>query len=335
MKKKVTIKTISESAGVSPSIVSRIFSGKAKQYRIAQKTERKVLALAEKLGYRPNYFAKSLNSTQTFSIGLIFANTVDSFLGSIMEGVEARLRDTEYQMVVATCDNSPELERVELERMLYRQTDGIIIYPSALPLGEVYPTAHLAQQKAKPTPFVVIGREIPFESDFVLFSDYEAGELAARNFLDTGCRKFAAVTLPIECSSNRDRIKGFTETLEKAGIDKNNIVVSVANPDNSPKRSDLKKLEGTDAMFAINSSLLVEFAHTLAKAGVISSLKGYAPGMESFQHLLPLSGTFLPMPGREMGWQAADILLDKIISGNRDFMVKRLDWPEPVIIQAT
>jgi len=331
MTKKITIKTISEASGVSTSIVSRILSGKAQQYRIAEKTRRKVMDIAKELNYRPNYFAKSLNSAQTFNIGLIFANSVDAFLGTIMEGVESRLRGTDYQMVVATCDNSPELERVELDRMFYRQVDGIIIYPSALTFDKNYPTEHFQQQKQN-TPLVVIGREIAVEADFVLFSDYEAGVEAAEIFLKSGCRRFASANLPIKCSSDRDRVKGFTETLEKAGVNKENIIISVADADNMPSESDLKRLDGIDALFAVNSSLLINYAELLSKKNITSDLKCYSLGIERFQHMLPLNGTFRPMPGREMGWQAADTLLRDIESDTHEFSIKRLPWPEAITI---
>lgn len=331
MTKKVTIKTISEASGFSTSIVSRILSGKAQQYRIAEKTTQKVMAIAKELNYRPNYFAKSLNSTQTFNIGVIFANSVGAFLGTIMEGVESRLRGTDYQMVVATCDNSPELERLELDRMFYRQVDGIIIYPSALTFDKNYPTEHFQQQKQN-TPLVVIGREIPVKASFVLFSDYEAGAEAAEIFLKSGCRRFGAATLPIKCSSDRDRVKGFTETLEKAGVKKENIIVSTTDADNTPSQSELKRLAGIDALFAVNSSLLINYADTLAKNNLVSKLQCYSLGIERFQHMLPFSGTFRPMPGREMGWRAADILLHDIESDKHDLSQVRLPWPESLTV---
>jgi len=331
MTKKITIKTISEASGVSTSIVSRILSGKAKEYRIAEKTTQKVLDIAKELNYRPNYFAKSLNSTQTFNIGVIFANSVGAFLGSIMEGVESRLRGTEYQMVVATCDNSPELERMELDRMFYRQVDGIIIYPSALTFDKNYPTEHFQQQQQN-TPLVVIGREIPVKANFVLFSDYEAGAEAAENFLQSGCRRFGAVTMPIKCSSDRDRIMGFTESLQKAGVSKENIIISVAGADSMPVESELNRLSDVDCLFAVNSSLLISYADALTKNNLVSNLKCYSLGVERFQNMLPFSGTFRPMPGREMGWQAAETLLRDIESDKHDFSIKRLPWPAAVTV---
>ena len=39
-----------------------------------------------------------------------------------MEGVESFIRDTEYQMVVATCENNPDLEKEEIRRMLQSPT---------------------------------------------------------------------------------------------------------------------------------------------------------------------------------------------------------------------
>ena len=206
--KNINIKQLSEIVGVSPSTVSRILSGNAAKYRIAAATEKRVMEKAAELGYRHNYFAHTLNTGRTFNIGLIFANKIDSFLGSIMEGVESRLRSTKYQMVVATCENKLAWEQEEIDRMFYRQVDGIIIYPSAPPIGQKYPTEHLRSQGAKDIPLVVVGRQIAIDTDHVLFSDYEAGKRAAENFLASGCKTFAFITLKIECAANCQRGAG-------------------------------------------------------------------------------------------------------------------------------
>jgi DNA-binding LacI/PurR family transcriptional regulator len=234
-------------------------------------------------------------------------------------------------MVVATCDNSPELEQLELDRMFYRQVDGIIIYPSAQAFTGDYSMEHFSRQK-KDTPLVVIGREIPLKANFVLFSDYEAGVEAAEIFLKSGCRRFGAVNLYTGCSSERNRVAGFTETLIKNGVAQENIIISTAVPGDNPAESELEKLAGIDALFGVNSSVLINYAAALVKNKLVSKLRCYSLGVEGFQRLLPFSGTFRPMPGREMGWQAADILLSDIESDHHDFATKHLAWPEAVTI---
>lgn len=322
MKTKLNIKKISELTSVAPSTVSRILSGKARQHRISPKTEKRVLEIAEKLGFRPNYFAHSLNTGKTHTIGLVFANTVDTFLGGIMEGVEAFLRDTEYQMVVATCENDPELEKKEIERMRYRQVDGIILYPSAATADKRYDTSHLVHSDERSIPYVVIGRKIDFPADHILFSDYEAGAEAAESFIKKGYETFAVVTTRLKCSANKERIRGFLEYLEKQGIQKRNIEVVKGDP--SP--GQLEKLKTIDCFWGVNTAILLNLATILSSSRDVAKIPLCSVGEPEFPHLLKLDLQIFRMPAKKMGIMAAERLLAKIDDPNLSTIVQHVPW---------
>ena len=55
MPKIVTIKDIAREAGVSPSLVSFVFNGKN---RVGEETRRRILEVAERLGYRTGQAAR-------------------------------------------------------------------------------------------------------------------------------------------------------------------------------------------------------------------------------------------------------------------------------------
>ena len=322
----INIKQLSEIIGVAPSTVSRVLSGNAAKYRIAAATAKRVMEKATELGYRPNYFAHSLNTGLTFNIGLIFANKIDSFLGTIMEGVEARLRSTKYQMVVATCENKLELEQEEIDRMFYRQVDGIIIYPSAPTAGVKYPTNHLKIKGGKRIPLVIIGREIDLDTDHILFSDYQAGRDTAERFLAAGCRRFAFITFGFECSANQERGRGFMETLKKHGIAEKDIHTIIDDGSPEPVEKDLNELKYTDGIWAVNSDLLIKYIYPLYKNDDISSKHMRSIGREHYYKELPFSFETIPMPAREMGFMAADTVLEQIKQPALSCCRKHIPW---------
>ena len=306
MKKIHNIKSISELAGVSPSTVSRIMSGNARKYRIAEKTEKRVLDIAQKLGFKPNYFAHSLNTGKTYNIGLLFANIIDAYLGSIMEGVESFLRDTQYQMVVATCENDTEIEKKEIDRMYHRQVDGIIIYPSAMPGNQKYMTDHLQQSSNKKTPIVVIGREIDLDVDHVLFDDYNAGKKSAEIFLNEGKKNFSIITLPINCSANYAREQGFTDTLLSNGIDKSKILRIEKATENI--ETQIKSLMKCDAIWAVNTGVLLFYITLLKQRCDIRKISCRSLGYNETFLLPELNINVGSMPTRQMGLTAAERL---------------------------
>ncbi|OGV74725.1 MAG: hypothetical protein A3K19_32975 [Lentisphaerae bacterium RIFOXYB12_FULL_65_16] len=321
----LNIRKLSASLGVAPSTVSRVLGGKARQYRISESTEQRVLAKARELGFRPNYFAHSLNTGRTHTVGLIFANTIDDFLGSIMEGTEAELRGTEYQMVVATCENDPALERLAMERMCHRQVDGIILYPSAMPVGRRYPTGHLRQMAEMCLPCVVIGRKVGDGVDHVLFDDEVAGKLAAERFLAAGCREFGLVTLPIECSANRGRVQGCVEALRRHGVPDGAIVTVGADTPFEP--GDVARLVDIDALFGVNTHVALECAQFLSRLRPLVGLRIEAFGASPVYGKLDAHVRLQPMPAREMGRTATRLLLERIDDPKRPRRILRLPWP--------
>jgi DNA-binding LacI/PurR family transcriptional regulator len=254
---------------------------------------------------------------------LVFANSIDLFLGSIMEGVESFLRDTEYQMVVATCENDPELEKKEMERMSYRQVDGIIIYPSAVGLKSRYSTDHLKLSGKKEIPIVVIGRKVDLYSDCILFSDYDAGRQAAELFLSSGMKNFGIVTQPIKCSAVAEREKGYVETLLKNGINVKNI--HIAGKDETPFDAQLGKLRKIDCIFGVNTGLLIKYVSGLSID--INSLMLQGVGREDVVRQLKINITDRDMPSREMGIRAAETLLWRMKNPHADYRTTYLEWP--------
>lgn len=58
--KRVSVKMIAERTNLSPGTVSIILNGRAREMRISEETEKRVLEEARKLGYKPNIYARRL-----------------------------------------------------------------------------------------------------------------------------------------------------------------------------------------------------------------------------------------------------------------------------------
>lgn len=61
---------IARLAGVSRTTASYVINGKAKQYRVSDKTVEKVMAVVREHNYHPNAVAAGLRAGRTRSIGL-------------------------------------------------------------------------------------------------------------------------------------------------------------------------------------------------------------------------------------------------------------------------
>jgi len=67
----VTLKTVAERAGVTPTVVSRVLHNKALSIRVSEATAERVRKAAKELNYRVNAAARGLRERQTMSIGVL------------------------------------------------------------------------------------------------------------------------------------------------------------------------------------------------------------------------------------------------------------------------
>ncbi|MFJ8953223.1 LacI family DNA-binding transcriptional regulator [Streptomyces sp. NPDC102381] len=127
---------VAEAAGVSPSTVSRCF---ASPHQVRPDTRARVLAAAERLGYRPNRIARSLAEGRTRTLGLIVPDIANPFFAVIVKAVQARARRKDYAVFLADTDEHPD-DEYELACALARQVDGLLLVAPRMDgarLGEV------------------------------------------------------------------------------------------------------------------------------------------------------------------------------------------------------
>jgi LacI family transcriptional regulator len=303
----VNIRKLSALCGMSVCTVSRVLNGRAKQFRIPEPTAQRILTAAKVADFRPNYLAHSLNTGRTYTIGLIFANTVDTYLGSIIEGLDAHLRAAEYQTVVATGENTIALQDLAIRRLMHRHVDGIILYPQALPPGETYSPPEPVGHRKHPTPVVIIGRTLPVERDQVMLGDHAAGVATARYFLESGCQRFVFLTHPTNCSSDRGRQRGFIETLTQAGVPTHRRLV--IRESLCPSGAALHKIKSADALFGVNSALLLKYVMAMHHLTDLRRMRAVSVGEVEGAELMRVSLRTWTIPGRKMGEEAGRLLL--------------------------
>lgn len=121
----VTAEDIAKEAGVSRSSVSAVLSGQAEKRRIAKATVQRVLAVAEKMGYRPNVEARNLRKGRTNSIGILLPAPRDDIYSQLISRLNTIFADKGYFSAFSFWDNEDEQKRAT-ESILCRRPEGII-----------------------------------------------------------------------------------------------------------------------------------------------------------------------------------------------------------------
>ncbi|QEH41425.1 LacI family DNA-binding transcriptional regulator [Chitinophaga sp. XS-30] len=207
--KGVSIKDIAKQAGVSPTTVSFVLNGKAKEKRISDQVSKKILKLASKLKYKPNQLARGLRTGKTKTIGLIVEDIANHFFANVAKIVEEEADKFGYKVLYGSTEDDQVKAKGLLEVLEYRQVDGYIITPTPSLDKEIE-----ALKNAR-KPMVLMDRYLPqIPTNYVMVNNFQGAYDAAEYLLDTGYSKIALVTTTSEQIQMKERLNGFTAAMK-------------------------------------------------------------------------------------------------------------------------
>ena len=87
---RITLRELAAHLKLSRTTISTILSDVPEATRFPEETRRRVVESAQKLGYRPNYFARSLNRKPTCLIGVVAPDFGNGYEAALLSGFERR-----------------------------------------------------------------------------------------------------------------------------------------------------------------------------------------------------------------------------------------------------
>lgn len=207
----VTLKEVSERAGVSRSAVSRTFTDGAS---VSAKTRKKVEAAAAELGYSPSLIASSLKTKRTKLIGLVANNFQNPVFLQVFDLFTRALQARGFRpLLVNLTDETDPAHSVSMLKQY--SVDGVIVATSTLPpaFAKAFLEAHVPVVHA-------FGRfDRSLKVPVVGIDNVACGRMAANTILARGYRRIAILAGPEAATSTQDRLKGFLQAMKKAGIE--------------------------------------------------------------------------------------------------------------------
>jgi LacI family transcriptional regulator len=205
----VTMKDIAREVGVSVVTVSKALRNRAD---IGDKTRKRILESARKLRYRPNLTARSLVTGRSFLIGMVVPDLLHPFFAEVAKSLSNALRAHGYYLIITTSEEDAELEAREIDQLLGRQLDALVIASVSTGIREF---RQIEEQKI---PYVLIDRTfVDLTANFVGIDDYAMGFMATEHLIEVGCRRIAHITASKQ-SPNRLREAGYRAAVEKKGL---------------------------------------------------------------------------------------------------------------------
>jgi len=205
----VRLKDIARDLGVSVVTVSKVLRNHSD---ISEETRERVLKRMKELNYRPNLAARALVTGRTCTMGLVVPDLVHPFFAEVAKGGSKVLRKKGYSLLIASSEEDPQLEQQELEQMLARRVDALII---ASAQWTVESFRRIEEQQV---PYVLIDRQFSgLAANFIGVDDEAVGALATEHLLQQGCTNIAHIRGP-EVSTALGRLEGYRSTLHKHGL---------------------------------------------------------------------------------------------------------------------
>ena len=203
----VTIRDVAELAKVHPSTVSRAMNT-ATRSRVKDDTLERVLAAATTLGYRANATARALRLQRSHSVGVIVPELTNPMVPPIVLGIESRLGDAGFVVILGSTAHSNERERLYIDAMTAHQVDGIIT------LAAYENDEALDRARDLGIAIVLVNRAVDDGSIAAAVPhDRVCAELAIAHLVELGHTRIAHVSGPLNTTTGFRRRYGYEESL--------------------------------------------------------------------------------------------------------------------------
>jgi DNA-binding LacI/PurR family transcriptional regulator len=203
---KVTLRTIAEHLGLTPGTVSAALNNSAAAQSLPEHTKQRIIEAARKLNYRPNFFARSLRTQRTYTIGVIAEEIGDAYGSTIISGIEQYLRKNNYFFLTVIHRHDHKLLQTYSHMLEARGVEGFITVDTSL-----------SEEPALPTVAIAGHQKVPGVTNIIL-DHRRAAELALQHLRDLGHEDIAVVKGQKESSDSEVRWASIVEVAQELGI---------------------------------------------------------------------------------------------------------------------
>ncbi|MGE5539232.1 MAG: LacI family DNA-binding transcriptional regulator [Gemmatimonas sp.] len=315
--KPVTLKEVAAAAGVHVSTASRTLNPMTR-HLVADLVAARVEQAAQKLDYRPDLVAASLRTGRSRLIGVLVPDIADPVFSPILSGIAEVLLADGYSTVIADVGGDQEREIELVDGLMARRVDGLVLAT----VSRSDPVVdHCIDREL---PVVLVNRNEAEPRLSAVISDDGGGmRLAVDHLVDLGHRRIGHVAGPQHVSTGYLRRLGFEGAARARGLAPEDTAVEVAN---AYSRAEGARIGGL-LLDSRRDLTAIVAANDLLALGVYDALRernlSCPDDISVVGHNdMPLVDMVSPplttvrIGHREMGEQAARMLLDEISGGH-------------------
>ena len=308
-----TIYDIANKAGVSIATVSRVFN---QSDSVSEKTRRKVLAIADEVGYHPQAYAQGLASKKSNTIMAVVPVISNYYFMEVLGGIQDKLSENGYELTIFN---------ISTDRNIFEQVEHVLKRIWAE--GYLFISIHLSEKEWSQltrfnVPITLIDEH--FEGfDSVSVDNIQGAYRATKSLLDMGFKNVAMLSALLSSKPIRDRLEGYKKALNEYQIpfDKKWVVAG-----DTLYRDGFTERGGYEAMRKmLNMETPPEACFCASDIQAVGALKA----MEDVGKRIPIIGyddielseyiglSTIRQPMRDMGFFATQNLIDRMNNANK------------------
>jgi DNA-binding LacI/PurR family transcriptional regulator len=338
----VNLKMLAQHLQLSQTTISLVLNNSPSAKSIPQETRQRVLEAAERLNYRPNYFARSLRQSRSMSVGILAPDLSEGYFTRVMSGVVEELTQAKYFYFTACHDWQPEL-MAEYPRMLVeRAVDGFLLLNTPAELEVPVPVVAISAHGNEPN------------VTHIVLDHVRAVEMALKHLYELGHRRIAFMRGPKVIPDSDFRWEGVQVAAQALGLDLDSDLITRIDSGSwslktghhpmspeigyEPMKQLLEKTQAFTAVFCFNDIAAIGAIRALTEAGLRVPHDVSVVGFDDIQSaaFCTPSLTTVRQPLNEMGKRGAHLLLERIANpSNTDLIAEVVMRPELIVREST
>src|SRR3954470_6476565 len=263
------MRDVAYTAGVSLKTVSRVINEEA---GVAPGTAARVAEAIDALGFARNDLARTLRQGgSSATLGLVIEDMANPFYATVAQAVEASARDRGFLLITASAREDAGRERELAGALLRRRVDALLIVPAG-PDHRYLSTARTVFLDRPPG---------GIDADTVLLDNLGGARRAVEHLISQGHTRIGCIADAAELYTARERLAGYREALQAAGLEEDPSLVATGNRDVAAARAAVEQPLGLPdkrrptAIFTANNRNTVGALHALAGRPRALALVGF------------------------------------------------------------
>jgi LacI family transcriptional regulator, repressor for deo operon, udp, cdd, tsx, nupC, and nupG len=303
------IQDVAKLAGVSVATVSRVLNNSP---QVTPETRESVLEVIKKLNYQPNLLGRNLRRSETRRILVLLPNISNPFYGRVVKGIEDIGHKNGYNVMLCNTDSDIVREKLYLELLKNRLSDGVILMAPELSkeelneIGKSYPVVQCSEYRE--------GASV----SHVSIDNFAAAHKAVKHLSGLGHRRIGLISCEDSYLSVKAREAGYRKALAEEGMELDPALI--LKGDFSFKsglraaRGFLQIKDRPTAIFAISDIMAIGAMRAVKEAGLHVPHDMAVMGFDniSFASMCEPLLTTISQPKYDLGCIAMDLLLKQI-----------------------